>query len=184
MPPEAAAQGGQRDELLGVVAEDVRRHLVEQRLDGTQDLVDVVVEGVVGVGVVGAVAGDLLEVLAVVLAQQQVVAVLHGAERRGHQDGHEAVLDEVQVLDDVRPQQAEGIGEGREPEARTQLLGDGRAADEVPALEDERSQARLGEVGAVGQAVVAAADDDRVVGPIGLRGGLRLGHLRPSFARG
>ena len=54
----------------------------------------------------------------------------------------------------------------------------------------------LGEVGAVGQAVVAAADDDRVVGPVGLGrriaagfdvfGGFvrGLGHVRRSFARG
>ena len=37
---------------------------------------------VVGVGVVLAVAGDLLEVLAVVLAEPQVVAVLGRGERR------------------------------------------------------------------------------------------------------
>ena len=79
--PEALAERRQRDQLLGVVAEDVGRDLVEQRLEGPQDLVDVVVEGVIGVGVVRAVAGDLLEVLAVVLAEQQVVAVLHRGRR-------------------------------------------------------------------------------------------------------
>ena len=49
----------------------------------------------------------------------------------------------------------------------TQLLGDGGAADEVAPLEDQRPQAGLGEVGAVDEAVVAAADDDGVVGPVG-----------------
>ena len=44
-----------------------------------------------------------------------------------------------------------------------ELLGDRRAADEMASLEDERPQPGLGQVGAVGQAVVAAADDDRVV---------------------
>ena len=44
-----------------------------------------------------------------------------------------------------------------------ELLGDRRAADEAAALEDERAQAGLGEVGAVDEAVVPAADDDRVV---------------------
>ena len=105
-PLEAAAEVGQRDQLLGVVAEDVRRRLVEQRLDRLEDLVDVVVERVVRVGVVRAVAGDLLLVLGVILAHQQVVAVLLRAERGRHQDRHEAVLDQLEVLDDVRPQQA------------------------------------------------------------------------------
>ncbi len=182
--PEALAERGQGDQLLGIVAEEVGRHLVEEGLDGPQDLVDVVVEGIVGIGVMRAVASDLLEVLPVVLAEQQVVAVLLGAERGRHQDGHEAVLDEVEVLDDVGAEEAQSVGEGREPEAGPQLLGDGRAADQVTPLQDERAQARPGQIGAVGQAVVAAADDDGVVGPVGLRGGLRLGHLRPSFVRG
>ena len=156
-------------ELLGVVAEDVGRRLVEQRLDRLEDLVDVVVERVVGVRVVRAVARDLLLVLGMILAHQQVVAVLLRAERGRHEDRHEAVLDQLEVLDDVRPEQAERVREGGEPEAGSQLLGDRRAADEMPALEDERAQAGLGEVGAVGQAVVAATDDDRVVGPVRLR---------------
>ena len=46
-----------------------------------------------------------------------------------------------------------------------QLLGDRGAADEVPPLEDQRAQPRLGEVAGVDQPVVAAADHDRVVRP-------------------
>ncbi len=201
-PLEPAAEVRQGDQLLGVVAPDVRRRLVEQRLDRLQDLVDVVVERVVRVRVVPAVAGDRLLVLGVVLAHQQVVAVLHRAERGRHQDRHEAVLDEVEVLDDVGPQEAERVRERREPEARPELLGDRRAADQVASLEDERPQPGLGQVGAVGQAVVAATDDDRVVGPVGLRlalaarpllvrlgllgvlGLLVLRHVRRSFAGG
>ena len=78
---EARADRGQRDELLRVVAEDVRRDHVQQRLDRLADLRDVVVERVVRVGVVLRVARDLLQVLAVVLAEEQVVAVLHRARR-------------------------------------------------------------------------------------------------------
>ena len=139
--PEALAEGRQRDQLLGIVAEDVGRHLVEERLDGPQDLVDVVVEGVVGVGIVRAVASDLLEVLAVILAQQEVVAVLLGAERGGHQDGHEAVLGELEVLDDVRAQETQGVRKGGEPESRPELLRDSRPADERAPLEDQRPEA-------------------------------------------
>jgi len=45
-----------------------------------------------------------------------------------------------------------------------QLLGDRGPTDEVPALQDQGPQSRLGQVGTVGQPVVSAADDDRVVG--------------------
>ena len=176
---EALGEGRHGDELLRVVAEDVRRDLVEERLDELDDLEHVVVEGVVAVDVAPAVPGDLLLVLAVVLAEEQVVAVLLRAEGGRHEDRHEAVLRELEVVDDVRPEQAQGVRERGEPEARPQLLRDRRAAHEVAPLEDEGLQAGLGEVGAVRQAVVAAPDDDGVVGPVALRG-----HLRPSFAAG
>ena len=106
-------------------------------------------------------SGSSLQMSGVVLAHQQVVAVLHRTERARHQDRHEAVLDQLEVLDDVGPEQAERVRERREPEARSELLGDRRAADEVPPLEHERSQPGLGQVGAVGQAVVSA-----VAGPL------------------
>ncbi len=183
-----------------IVAEDVRRDLVEERLDDLEDLGDVVLERVVGVGVVLRVAGDLADVLAPVLAEEEVVAVLHRSERRRHKERHEAVLRQLEVVDDVRPEEAEGVRERREPEARSELLGDRRPADDVAPLEDERPQAGLGEVGPVDEAVVAAADDDRVVAPVARRGRLRCGrlrclrlrrsrrgrlrHVRPSFARG
>src|SRR5207237_4553464 len=76
-------------------------------------------------------------------------------------------LRELQVVDDVRPQERQRVGKGREPEARMEFLGDGRAADERPALQDERAKTTLREVGAVREAVVSATDDDGVVGPIG-----------------
>ena len=62
------------------------------------------------------------------------------------------------------PQQAHDVAEDREPEAREDLLGDGRAAEHVALLEDERLHPGAGEVGGADEAVVAATDDDRVVG--------------------
>ena len=163
--PEARAERGEADELLGVVAPEVGRRLVHERLDRLEDLGDVVVERVVGVGVVLRVPRDLLVVLAVVLPEEHVVAVLLRAEGRRHEDRHEAVLHEVELVDDVRAEQAQRVREGREPEARAELLGDRRAADVAAALEHERPQAGLREVGRVRHPVVAGADDDRVVRP-------------------
>ena len=64
-------------------------------------------------------------------------------------------------------------------EAGMQLLGDRGAADQLAPLEDQGPQAGLREVGAVDEAVVAAADDDRVVLDV-----LRLRHGHAVFRSG
>ena len=66
-------------------------------------------------------------------------------------------------MHDHRPEQAECVRERGEAEPRVELLGDRGATDEMAALQDEGSQAGLGQVRTVGQAVVAASDDDGVV---------------------
>src|SRR6266542_6284458 len=66
---------------------------------------------------------------------------------------HDRVL---QPMDDVRA--------GRDMEARKDLLGRAGATDDVPPLEHEDIEASPGEVGRGDEAVVPAADDDRIVG--------------------
>jgi hypothetical protein len=150
------------DGVLGVAAEDVRRRVVEQRADRLAHAVEVVVVALVGVGVARGVPPDLLQVLGVVVAEQEVVAVARRVERRRHHQRQEAVPHQVELVDDLGAQQAQRVGERREREARRHLLGDGGAADEVVLLQDQRPQAGLPEVGGVGEAVVAATHDDRV----------------------
>ena len=151
--------------LVGrVVAEDVGRSGVEQRHGQLDDLLEVVLPAVVAVDVALAVAGDLLVVELLVLGQQEVVAVVHRREVGRHQQRHEAVLDQLELLDDLRPQQAQRVGERGEREPGVQLLGDRGSADEPAPLEHEHVEPRLGEVRRVRQAVVASADHDRVVG--------------------
>ncbi len=161
---EVVEQPGDVGLVLGVLAEDVRRRVVEQRLHGLARPVEVVVVAVVGVGVVRRVPPDLLDVLRVVVAEQQVVAVPGRVERRRHHQRQEPVLDEVELVDDLRPQQAQRVGEGRETEARDQLLGDRGAADERPFCSSTSvRRPALARYAGVDQPVVAAADHDRVV---------------------
>ena len=70
---------------------------------------------------------------------------------------------QVQLADDLGPEQADDVREDREAEAREDLLGHRGAAEDVALLEDERLEAGPREVRRADQAVVAAADDDRVV---------------------
>ena len=60
-------------------------------------------------------------------------------------------------------QQAHQIAEDGEVEAGHHLLGHGRAAEHVAPLKHQRLQAGAREIGAAGQSVMAASDDDRVI---------------------
>src|SRR5688500_88324 len=92
----------------------------------------------VRIGVVRRDAGDFTQGLVMVAVEEEVLAVLAGSEAGRHEQGQEPVLWQLELLDDLRPQQRERVAEGGEPVARPQLLGDRRAADQVPALEDQR----------------------------------------------
>ncbi len=74
------------------------------------------------------------------------------------------MLGQLEVADDLRPKQAHDVREDREPEAREDLLGHGRATEHVAPFEDERPQPGPGEVGGADEAVVPATDHDGVVG--------------------
>jgi len=73
---------------------------------------------------------------------------------------------QIQLADDLGPEEADDVGEDGELEAGEELLGDGRAADEVALLQNERLLAGAGQIGSGDQSVVAAADDDGVVGVV------------------
>ena len=163
--------------VRGIVAEEIRRDAVEERPDELLDPRGVVLEPLHPIHIGLGVPGDLRPVDRGVGPCEEVVAVVHGSEVRAHVERHEAEAHEIELGDDLGTQQAQGIGERGEVEAGPELLRDRRATDEVALLEDEDALARLGEVGGVGQAVVAATDDDCVVG-------VGVGHVRPSSSRG
>ena len=68
---------------------------------------------------------------------------------------------EVELPDDLRPEQRDDVREDRE--AEPDLLGHRRAPEHVPLLQHDRLQPRPRQIGGAHQAVVAAADHDRVV---------------------
>ncbi len=114
-------------------------------------------------------AAELADRPAVVVDPPQVVA--GGGRPAGSERGEraverqdvEAVPRQLELADDLGAEQRHDVREDREPEAREELLGDRRAAEDVAPLEDERLHPGAGEIRGADQAVVAAADDDRVV---------------------
>ena len=125
---------------------------------------------VVGLGVDRRVAVDLAPRARVVVHAPEVVAVRHGRERAVQRQDLEAVAGQVELADDLGPQQRDHVRADGELEAGEDLLGHRRSAQHVPALEHEHLAPGAGQVGGVHEAVVAAADDDRVV-PLGHGGG-------------
>ena len=156
----------EEEEVLQAVERELRRvgrRHAQDRLDEAAHVGHGLAVLVVGLGVDLRVAGDLAAGLGVVVDAPEVVAVEHRREGAVEREDLEAVARQVEVPDDLGPQERDDVGADRELEAGEDLLGHRRAAEDVAPLEDEDLLAGAREVGGVDQAVVAASDDDDVV---------------------
>ena len=70
---------------------------------------------------------------------------------------------QVELADDLGPQQRDDVRADGEAEAREDLFRDRGAAEDMTALEDEHGSAGPGQIGSGGQTVMAAANDNDVV---------------------
>jgi hypothetical protein len=107
--------------------------------------------------------GDLAPRLRVVVDAPEVIAVGHRRERPIERENLEAVPWQIQLTDDLGPQQRHHVRADGVLEARIDLFGHRRAAQHVAALEDEDLPPRSRQVRGVDEPVVSAADDDDVV---------------------
>src|SRR5207249_1543196 len=83
-------------------------------------------------------SGDRAADELLVRAEQQVATAGEGREGRGIAWQHlVAVAVQVQVADDLGPEQAVHVGGGRDLEPGPDFFGDAGAADDVPPLEDK-----------------------------------------------
>ena len=136
--------------------------IAQDRLDEPGHLDHQLAVFLVGLGVAEAPAAELADRPAVVVDPPQVV-VLERRERAVEGQDVEAVLRQVELADDLGPEQADDVAGDAEPEAREDLLGHRGPAEQMALLEDDGLQPGPGQVGGADEAVVAAADDDRVV---------------------
>src|SRR3954447_19711922 len=165
----------------------IDRRLEQQLADVLERLLQVGVELGIDLGVLLGEAGELLLRLLHVVREDDAVPVVERREQVVRRQHLEAELPELQVRDDARVQDTHHVGEDRGAEAGRDLLGHGRPADDVAALEDEDLQPGLGEVAAAHQPVVTGPENDRVVTAAG-QGRCSRFHVReivmPDRARG
>ena len=77
-------------------------------------------------------------------------------------DEAQSVLAQFQVVDDLGLQQADGVGGDRVAESGMEFLRHAGAANDVTPLKDADVQSGHPQIGRAGEAVMAAANDDRV----------------------
>ena len=163
MPRKRLPIAEQLEQAARIERRRIGRQHAEDRLGEAAHLDHRLAVLVVGLGVEPRVARDLAPGLVVIVDAPQVIAVRHRRERAVERQQLHAVARQIELADDLRPQQRDHVRADRELEAGKDLFGDGRAAEHVPALEHEDLASRPREIGGAGQPVVPAADDDRVV---------------------
>ena len=154
---EAPEQAAEREQRARVDRGRVGRHDREDRLDEPGHVDHERPVFLVRLGVHLRPAPELADRSAVVVDPPQVVAradrVAVAVLRRGpaHALGDrreraverqdvQAVARQVQLADDLRPEQRDDVREDREAEAREELLGDRRAPEHVALLQHDRLQ--------------------------------------------
>src|SRR5258706_1328109 len=111
-------------------------------------------------GVFGGEAGDAAGGFGVVVVEEERFAIGRGSEEAGVGMHHVALeFLELHVRGDICAQRTDGVGERGGAEAGMEFFGDGAAADEFAALENEGLEAAFGEVEGGDERVVTAADD-------------------------
>ena len=134
----------------GVERSRIGRDHAEQGLHGARHLVHEAPELVVGLGVARRVARELAPILIVVVPLREVIARLSALkerrERALERQDVQAVARQLEVADDLGPQQAHHVGVHGKPEAGKDLLGHRRAAHALAALEHQHALAGAGEI--------------------------------------
>ena len=141
----------------------IRRRAQQQRPDELALAHHVGRIPVIGVRVARVVARELAPLHGVVGVVAEDVARAREGDAAAVGHDLQPVLRELEVAEQLRPQQAADVGAVRVDPALLDLAADRGAADIRVALEHQDLETGPREVGGVRQAVVARADHDRIV---------------------
>src|SRR5580698_8862847 len=116
--------------------------------------------GVVG-GVFRGKARDAAGGLGVIIVEKERTAVGSRSEdARIRIEELQILLVEAHIARDVGAKRADGVGKSRSAIAGVKFFGDGPAADNFAAFENDGFESALGEIESGDECVVSAADDD------------------------
>src|SRR4029077_2254103 len=114
-------------------------------------------------GVARRVTNQLSPRLVGVGPASEVVAVVERSDRALERQDLQPVPRELEIANDLGSEQAYHVRENREFESWKYFFGDGRPTDERTSLQHEGLSPGAREVRRGDEAVVPAADDDRIV---------------------
>src|SRR5450631_1231909 len=92
-----------------------------------------------------------------------MVAVRHGSESAVERQDLQSVSGQIEVANDLGPQQRDDVRANGKLEAGKDFFRASRSAKDVTAFEHEHFLSRFGQIGGVGEAVVASSDHDYVI---------------------
>ena len=129
--------------------------MFSDRLDEPRHLHHRLAVLVVRLGIEPRVARDLAARPGVIVHAPQIVAVGHRREGAVERQDFEAVPRQIEVADDLGPQQRHDVRADGELETRKDFFGDGCAAEDVAAFQHQHLAPGAREIGGSGEAVVA-----------------------------
>jgi hypothetical protein len=100
---------------------------------------------------------------AVIVYAPEMVAVGHGSECAVERQDFKSVAGKIEVANNFGPQQRDDIRTNGKLEAGKNFLGARRATEDVTAFEHQHFLTGFGQIGGVGKAVVASANDYYVI---------------------
>src|SRR6185436_15533679 len=154
---EKLAKASQR-----VPGREIRRCLQDEIAQHVRAGVDLAVEGVEPLGIPSAEPGHLL--LGAPLGGEKMATIERGKEiLRTALDDSQAVLVKVQVVNDLRIEQAHRVGSDRVAEPWIKLFRYCCTAHDGPSLKHLDLQPGHAEIGGADEAVVPSANDDGVM---------------------
>ncbi len=109
-------------------------------------------------------AADFALGFGVIVDAPEVVAIEHGGKSAVERKDFKAVVGQIEFANDFGAKERNYVGTFGEEETRDDLFGDGGAAEDAAAFEDENFLSGFGQVGCVHETVVTASDDDHIVG--------------------
>ena len=140
---EALAEEGEFFQVARIERGGIRRNHAENRLDEAAHRDHGLAEFFVGFGVEFGVALDFAARFGVIVDAPEMIAVGHGRESAVERKNFQAVARKIEIANDFRAKKRDDVRKNGKFEAGDDFFGDGGAAENVAAFEDEDFLSRL-----------------------------------------